>query len=287
MKKIFLLALVPLIFMSFSWRWQDKKNSHDIYYIEKGHGNKHVLLLHGYCANTYTWKEQIDVLAKNGYHVWALDLIGFGKSAKPENISYSLALYEKQIAAFISAHHIAPVNIIAHSMGGYISLNFALKYPQYVRSLVLIDSAGYPLRMPKVLAGCPEYLLRLLICETTLRLALKKMFYNEAHITDERVAAYWQPLQSSDAKNSAVKVLSLWDNDMFARNTTYYSNIIIPTLLIWGEKDKLISLKHCERFKKEIPHARVVVIPEAGHVPHEEKPALVNQAILSFLKEVS
>ncbi len=267
MKKILSLLLLPLFLQGF---------------VEKGTGDKHVLLLHGFCANTFTWRDQVDTLSAAGYHVWAIDFTGFGKSCKNAE-NYSLELYENQVKNFMQQHRIPSAHIVGHSMGGFIALTFTQKYPSCVRSLFLLAPAAYPLKLPTILAKCPAPLLSLLITETTLRLALKRIFYNNACITNERVAAYWAPFETPGGKEAAIKVLGLWD----CLKGRSYKNIQAPTFLMWGDKDRIVPLEQCALLKKEITCAEAMIIPLCGHAPQEECPTAVNKALLSFLKKVS
>ena len=267
MKKIFLLLLIPLFLQGF---------------IEKGTGDNHVLLLHGFCANTFTWRDQLETLSSAGYHVWAIDLAGFGKSCKNAE-SYSLALYEKQILTFMKQHRIPSSHIVAHSMGGFIALAFTQNHPSSVRSLLLLAPVAYPIKLPTILAKCPSPLLYLLITETTLRLALKRIFYNNDCITDQRIEAYWAPFQTPGAKEAAIKVLGLFDS-LKGRS---YKNIKKPTFLIWGDKDKIIPLEQFILLQKELACSEVMVIANCGHAPQEECPHAVNKGLVSFLKRLS
>ena len=86
------------------WEWSSPHGPLAIHYVEKGEGPNHILLIHGFRSHIFTWKEIIDPLAKAGYHVWAIDLLGFGLSDKPDANIYNLDFFTEQINAFIARH---------------------------------------------------------------------------------------------------------------------------------------------------------------------------------------
>lgn len=256
---------------------------HKIHFIEKGTGQHHVILLHGFASNTYTWHNQVDPLVKEGYHVWSLDFLGFGKSDKPSTVSYSVDLYRSQVLTFMKSQKIERAHFVGHSMGGTVALAVALSSPECISSLTLIDPAAYPVKLPRVLSRYCGFLLRPFITESMVRFALSKLYYSSERLTEEQIAAYWRPFETKGAKGAAIEALNAIDNQFLEKQSIFYNRITVPTLLIWGENDRLTPLAHLVRLQKELPRREIVVIPHCGHIPQEEQPSLVNPPLLSFL----
>ncbi len=272
---------------SATWKWDNRT----IFYMEKGQGDRHILLLHGFAANTYTWHNQVDLLEKKGYHVWAPDFLGFGGSDKPCEVAYSLRLYRDQILSFMQAHNIPKAHIVGHSMGGAVALAIAVHAPDKVRSLVLIDSAGYPLRLPLHLfigKQCKELVpanLPPFFTKAAIRLALMQIFYDSSRIQSEQVEAYWKPYTQAGAVQCSFAILQAFNNADFQAQKELYKNITAPTLIVWGEQDTWIPLRYQQRMKNDITHAQTVLISSCGHAPQEECPAKFNAPFIDFLSQ--
>jgi pimeloyl-ACP methyl ester carboxylesterase len=269
------------------WQWQSSYGTFNIHYVEKGQGTRHVILLHGLAANTYTWHYLTGPLAKAGYHVWSLDLLGYGLSDKPETAAYGLELFTAQIKAFMQDRGIEQAHFIGNSMGGGLALSMAIFHPQNARSLTLIDALGYPLQLP-----LPLKISRLLgkampplFNNFIMRQALEQIVYDPRTITDKQVAAYSTPLKMPGGKEAFAATLQSFDNEQIEWLSQHYSHIHIPTLLIWGSQDQWIPLSHYQQFLHDFPHTQAMIISNCGHIPQEECPQRVLEAILHFLSQ--
>jgi pimeloyl-ACP methyl ester carboxylesterase len=266
------------------YRWETSAGNHCIHYLEKGSGTKHLILLHGYAANTYSWHHQIDFFASKGYHVWAIDLLGFGFSDKPTQ-NYSLDLYRTQVLDFMDHMEIDQAHLMGHSMGGAICLSIAATAPNRLLSLTLIAPAAYPIDLPFPLRigkrlgnlSLPFYSKKL------IRRTLSSIFFDYSKITEEQVDAYWLPYRSVGGREAALAVLETFDQETFAALAASYQNIRTPTFIVWGDKDKWISPAYLESFKIDIPHAKQLLLPNCGHAPQEEQPEAVNDSLLNFM----
>lgn len=267
------------------WEWKTPFGSYQTHYLERGTGAHHVLLLHGFAAHSYTWKSMITDLEKSGYHVWSIDLLGFGLSDKPPRAPYGLQLFTDQIEAFMEAHKIDQACLIGNSMGGGLALAMAIGYPQRVQSLVLIDTFAFPIQLPfyfsitKMLGNLAKPFMGKIL----VKQILKQVMYDPTKITEEQVKAYTFPLHTPGGKEAFIKTLQNFDPKDLEKLSSYYQEIKIPILIIWGEKDHWIPLDHFYRLSKIFPQAKTVLIPNCGHIPQEECPEKVNQALLDFL----
>lgn len=271
------------------WTWDRERGSHSIHYLEKGEGSKHVILIHGFRANTYTWKALLEPLTEAGFHVWALDLLGFGFSDKP-NTNYNIELFLEQIEAFMAHKKIPHAHFIGSSMGGGLSLWTALNMPNNVDSLTLIDALGYPLDLPLYLSIGKHFnqLWTPFLSETMVRKGIEDLVFHKDSIKDEQVEAYSLPYRFPGGAEAALYTLRSFDNQkLHDIHPRYAKEIKCPVLLIWGDNDTLIPLPHYDQFCNDFPHAHKHLIRNCGHLPHEEKPEEVRNIILFFLNTMS
>lgn len=273
----------------FFWEWHSDYGPLAMHYIEKGQGSNHILLMHGFRAYSYTWRALIDPLAEAGYHVWAIDLIGYGLSDKPINAIYNVDFFVQQVKAFMDAKNITKAHLVGNSMGGGLALCIALSHPKYVHSLTLLSALGYPLDMPFYifLARHISQIWTPFLSSTMIRYGLQQIVYNKDQITDEQVEAYRLPYRLPGGIAASLLTLQQFDNRILAEMRKYYASFSYPTLIIWGDHDILIPIQHYERFIQDFPHASKLLITNCGHIPQEEEPQQVLTAMLDFLQKIN
>jgi pimeloyl-ACP methyl ester carboxylesterase len=263
-----------------------------INYYEAGQGPP-VILLHGFGACTYTWRFLAPVLAQD-HRVFAIDLKGFGLSDKPADGKYAVSDQADMVAAFIRRRDLSDLALVGHSMGGAVALMTYLKVrqeaPARIKKLVLIDSAGYPQKMPWFIRFAQIPIInaiggRLLPPRFVTYLVLRKCYYNKDKITEEQIDtyAYYGSLPGArEAVTATAQQIMPVDLDVLIAQ---YKTISVPVLIIWGAKDEVVPLSVGKKFKRDIPESRLVIIPKCGHIPPEEQPQATQQAIVSFLKK--
>ncbi len=260
-----------------------------IHYQEKGSGIP-IVLIHGFSSSTHTWRDVFLPLSEN-YRVISLDLKGFGFSEKPTG-DYSRRAQAEIVFKFLDQLNIKTAVLAGNSMGGEVALNVALKHPERVTGLILIDSAGVRVKSGTSLA--PWYLQTPLLgsaltavsltSDSIVREGLKKSFYDDSRVTDQLVEAYYQPLRTRDGQAAVIR----------ARNQfTLYPienelrNIKAPTLLLWGKEDEVIPVEAGRKMKSLIKSSELVEFEHCGHVPQEELPLKVVSEIEEFVKAVT
>lgn len=271
----------------FFWEWHSAYGPLAMHYIEKGKGSDHILLLHGFRAHSYTWKALMEPLAEKGYHVWAIDLIGYGLSDKPDHAVYSVDFFVQQIQAFMEAKEITKAHLVGNSMGGGLALFLALAHPTRVNSLILLSALGYPLDIPLYLS-LAKHISQIwapFLGPTMIRHCLKQVVYNDKHVTDEQVEAYSLPYRFPGGVAASLLTLQKFDNRRLVEMRQHYPSLIYPTLIIWGDHDTLIPISHYEKFLQDFPHAERLLITNCGHIPQEEAPQQVLVTLLEFLEK--
>lgn len=249
-----------------------------IHYIEAGTGPT-VILLHGLGGSTQAWQFNIAALAEK-YHVVVPDQIGFGKSDKPL-VGYRIRTYVDFLDQFCKQLKIERATLVGNSMGGWIATLFTAAFPDRVDKLVLVDAAGYA--PPKDLDTRTLFALNPTTREG-MKLLTAKVFYNKAFLTDAAIdLAIAARLAAGDGYTINSITESIIRGEDFLDEAV--KTIKRPTLLVWGRQDGLVPLAIGERFNKDIPGSKMVVIDQCGHVPSVEKPGEFNAALLKFLAD--
>jgi pimeloyl-ACP methyl ester carboxylesterase len=274
------------------WQWQ----GHSLYYVRAGErqGKKPpLLLIHGFGASTDHWGKNIAELQQE-FEIYAIDLVGFGRSAKP-NIYYTANLWREQIQAFIQEVIKTPVVLAGNSLGGYISLCVAAAYPELTAGLVLLNSAGQFTETSSNLATNPlqqginnlvrwvvlqpwaNYLLFQYVRQpSTIRKTLEKVYLDQTAVTDQLVEDIYRP--SCDL-GAAQVFASVFKNPHGEKVDVLLSQINCPLLNIWGEADPWMNSKiRGNKFRQYYPNLEEHYL-KAGHCPHDEVPSQVNGLI--------
>lgn len=259
---------------------------HNIHYLTKGSG-KPVILIHGLGGHSFSWRKNIAPLAKF-FQVYAPDLKGFGFSDRPLKSDYSLEGMATFLIRFMDALEIPEAALIGNSMGGLLSLAVALWYPSRVTHLVLVGSAGYPFKSKfiwKLLKtpGLGEFLIQF-AGRSSIRQSLINCYYDPSSITQEDIEGYFRPhVQNSNFKPPLL-ILRKFKFDRPSPLESLYSQIKIPTLIIWGKEDRIIPVDHAYQFHREIKTSQLVILEKVGHVPQEESPDEFNRIIIDFVR---
>jgi pimeloyl-ACP methyl ester carboxylesterase len=267
-------------------RFADVEGVGRVHYQERGSGRA-LVLIHGNNSSAYSWSDVFDQLAKE-FRVVALDLKGFGFTSKPAG-DYRVETQAALVVRLLDELKIERAVLCGSSMGGAVALAAAINYPQRVDALILVGSSAFEetrggslapayLRWPYI-GGAVTALA--LTSDSLVRQGLRKSFYDESKVTDERVAAYYRPLRTRGGQLAARLVRE-------QRNYTLIENsldkIRQPTLLIWGAHDRLNLLEDGRRLHSKIAGSQLVVFDNCGHLPQEEMPAAFVREVLSFMK---
>ncbi len=246
-----------------------------------------IILIHGYTSTLYTWRFNIHELGKE-YSVWSVDLPGFGYSDKPKGFDYTLSGYADFMAAFMDAEGIKKAVLVGNSMGGGVAMETYLKHPDRVERLVLVDSMGYPENEGFILFTLMKYpVIGEALMSFNYRWVIKDslmsgIYYDNTFVTDDVIDSYYNVYKTENGRKAPLWVGRRID-DAKDLNTDRIKTITIPTLVIWGKEDTLIPVAHADYFARDINDAKVAIIPDAGHLPQEEKAEVVNKLISDFV----
>jgi pimeloyl-ACP methyl ester carboxylesterase len=260
-----------------------------IHYLEAGKGAP-ILLLHGFAGSSEEWRPTVAYLAQCGYRAIAVDGIGFGKSDKPANAPYSFQLFADVFIGLLDALHIEHVTLVGHSFGGKCALATTILHPQRINRLVVVDSEGFiPLPFWMRKSGVVPFISKAFLWMSRnprlFRMQMYGTFHDPSRIPAEFEQQFRDVLYDPASSQALVQLSRCYDNHDLERTgmRVRLNEIACPTLVIWGENDRVFAL-HCgEAASKEIPRATLVTIPACGHYPHIECPRPFRGALVGFL----
>jgi pimeloyl-ACP methyl ester carboxylesterase len=255
-------------------------------------GDEHapaMILIHGFASSTLVWSKVFLKLADAGYRVIALDMLGYGYSAKPRKGEYTIAGQAKLLMRLLDRLGIPRAIFVGSSYGGAVAATCALDYPDRVEKLILVGAVNNnrPLAFTLMrLFGSPVFgdvVSPLLIgSRRLLRRRMKRVYDRHSWALDERrVDARHLPLRAAGTHRAIIRTVRSWDAERISRDAHLIKQ---PALLLWGENDLDIPLADGERLHAQIPGSRLIVFLNCGHIPHEEYPEAFTKIVTDFCK---
>jgi pimeloyl-ACP methyl ester carboxylesterase len=269
-------------------------NDLSVHYKTTGQGEPVFVLLHGFGASLYSWNAVMGPLGDLGT-VIAYDRPAFGLTERPlqwEGESpYSPQAQVNLLLGLLDHFGIERAILVGNSAGGTVAMNFTLQHPERVKALILVDPAvyggGVALRGTRWLLRTPQmrHLGPLIARQIQTRgpELIRLAWYDPTRISEETLALYKKPLQAENWDRA------LWELTIASQESDLAERLdefTLPVLVITGEMDKIVPTEQSVRLAGELPDAQLVVIPQAGHLPHEEQPAAFLEAVKSFAQSL-
>lgn len=264
-----------------------------VHYRDEGPRNdpSPLVLIHGTSASLHTWEGWVKAL-RGRHRVITFDLPAFGLTGpfagayagKP----YTGDEYARFVLDLLDALHVTRCAIGGNSLGGEVAWRVAAAAPQRVDRLVLVDAAGYPFtpesmpvgfelaRLPGV-SRLGEWLLPRALVVASVR----NVYGDPGRVTDALVDRYFEMTVREGNRRALVERMRQLDQGADAARI---ATLKLPTLILWGGRDRLIPPPLAERFHRDIPGSRLVTFDTLGHVPHEEDPAATVAPVQAFLE---
>lgn len=246
--------------------------SYRIHYLAGGEG-KPLVLVHGLGGRAQDWALLMPSLMRHGYRIYALDLLGFGQSQRPD-VDYSIALEAGVLNQFVDSLRLARFDLAGWSMGGWVSLKFTLEHPKRVRRLMVLDSAGVDFKPafdpalfhPSTVAQAQEFFRWLTPQASRIPRFIARDFVRQAHanawVVDRAFQSMDSRADSLDGKLGAIQS---------------------PVLIVWGKQDILIPLACAEEMHREMPQSSLEVFDGCGHLAPVECHDGIGPELLRFL----
>jgi pimeloyl-ACP methyl ester carboxylesterase len=246
-----------------------------------------IVLLHGTSASLHTWDGWTQQLARER-RVVRVDLPGFGLTGPRPDADYRVARYVEFVVALLDSLGIEQCVLAGNSFGGWIAWETALAHPTLVRALVLVDAAGYPLESESVpigfrIASTPLLggLTRSVLPRGVIESSLRNTYGDPSRVTPALVDRYYE-LTLREGNRAALA--QRFAAGRSAAEPGRIRELQLPTLILWGGKDRLIPPRYAEQFHHDIAGSQLLVFPELGHVPQEEDPTATVAAVRAFLQ---
>ncbi len=251
-------------------------------YVRKGDGGTPLLLVHGFDSSVLEYRRLLPLLAEHN-QTWAVDLLGFGFTDRPAGVKFRTADIKTHLYYFWKTLINQPVILVGASMGGAVAIDFTLTYPEVVQKLVLIDSAGLIGGSPLTKFMFPplDYLAAQFLRSPKVRQSISRASYKNKTLAsvDAQLCAALH-LECPNWRTAAIAFTKSGGYTAFRFKKL--GEIQQPTLILWGDSDKILGTKDAERFKRAIPNSKLIWIQDCGHVPHLEQPQIVAQNIILF-----
>lgn len=250
-------------------------------YVRQGSGGTPIILLHGFDSSVFEFRRLLPLLAAEN-ETWLVDLLGFGFTERLAEISFSPTAIKTHLYYFWETLINQPVILVGASMGGAAAIDFTLAYPQAVKKLVLLDSAGYkaPPNIGKFLFPPLGYLATSFLSNPKVRQKISvSAYHNETFASIDAQLCAALHLKSQNWQQALIAFTKSGGYSSFGEKL---SEIQQETLILWGDSDRILGTKDAYKFEKAIANSQLIWIKNCGHVPHLEQPEVTAKHILEF-----
>jgi pimeloyl-ACP methyl ester carboxylesterase len=264
-------------------------------YWQAGSQGSPVILLHGIGGSVLDWQANIAALAAS-HRVFAVDLLGYGLTEKPSEETFTVPRLAQFALDFLSTQAIPRAHFAGNSLGGRIALECAIMAPERVASMVLVAPGGLArggLLILFRIASVPvlgEMVTR--PSRAGVKMAWRLSFWQPSFVTEEFVDARFDLARLPGARAAFLKTLRsfvrLGGFPISQLNALHAAlpTVNVPTLVIWGKQDKILSVAHAEVLRRLLPNVQIQLFDQCGHAPQIECAARFNQAALDFWEQL-
>ncbi|KAM3091543.1 alpha/beta fold hydrolase [Phormidesmis sp. 146-35] len=249
-------------------------------YVHQGSGGVPILLLHGFDSSVLEFRRLLPLLAQ-ARSVWAIDLLGFGFTDRPVGVAFTPDAIKTHLYHVWQTLIGQPVILVGASMGGAAAIDFALTYPEAVSQLVLIDSAGFAAgpAIGRFLIPPLGYLATEFLRQPKVRQQVSlNAYYDRSFVTLDAECCAALHLKQPRWSQALIAFTQSGGYNFLSDRI---ANLKQPTLILWGDQDKILGTADAQRFERAIVHSQLIWIQNCGHVPHLEQPQLTAQHILT------
>lgn len=264
-------------------------------YVDLGKGDRAIVFVHGLGGCWQNWLENLPAVAAAGHRAIALDLPGFGRSDMPAE-PVSITRFAEVVDELCEQLGLGPVALVGNSMGGFIAAEAAIRHPERVERLVLVDAAGissalgrnwFSERIGRVLVtgaiggaapSDPAKAVKMMRRPGLVQLGLGAVARHPTLLSREMIAEQLGGV-GAPAFGPALEAILGYDF------TDRLGEIACPTLVVQGDQDVLVPIGDAHEFAQRIPRTTTLILHDTGHVPMFERPATFNQALLEFLDQ--
>ena len=255
-----------------------------VHYKIEGQGPT-IILLHGTASSLHTWDVWTRVL-KDSFKVIRLDLPAYGLTGPNPERKYGFEFYRNFLQEFMNKLGVESCILGGNSFGGNLAWQMAVHFPERIDKLILVDASGYPTEeLPAIFKLARNPILSKVIKNLTPRSLIEKnvleVYHNDSKVTQALIDRYFELTLREGNRDAFIDRA----NTEFIDESNRISEIQCPTLILWGQHDSWTPLQWAYQFEEAIKNSRLIVYPDAGHVPMEEIPLKTVYDLQSFLAE--
>ena len=258
----------------------------NVHYRVTGDTGETIVLLHGTAASLHTWEDWTTELSKY-YKVVSFDMPGFGITGPEPNNDYTRERYLRFVDDVLVKLNIDSCYMAGNSFGGYLTWSYAFAHPEKVRKIAILNSSGYPrgdqptpisFKLQKMSWMKP--ILTNITPMSLVRRGVEVVYYDDSKIREDRVQRYADLLLREGNRAGLMGKTMQIKYDY----TDEIKQIQCPTLIMWGDSDKLVNVEAAPKFHADIPNSELLIYENMGHVPMEEIPEKSAKDFMAFLK---
>ena len=245
-----------------------------------------IVFLHGIPSSSFLWRKVIDHLQQE-FTCFAVDMLGYGDSDKPKDKDLSITAQAEYIAQWSEAVGLDEFHLVGHDIGGGVAQLLALRHPEKVRRLVLIDTIAYdswPVPdIDRLKDAQWDDLLRSRDLRSGFRRALEAGLFNKSLVTDELLEGYVGPFLGQEGRAAYLRCARTLKTNHLSDYSQEIEALSNPTLVLWGQHDQYQELRFGERLSNALANHQLEVCPNGSHFLPEDQPSWVAERIRSFL----
>lgn len=261
-------------------------------YLKAGSGRA-LILIHGLMGYSFSWRFTLSALAPHAT-VYAIDDLGAGQSIAPEGMDCSMRAAAERVLQFVGAMGIEEFDLLGTSHGGAVAMIAAAicaeKHDTRLKRLVLVAPVNPWSRHGRRLApflgrSSGSFLFRSTVehCRFLDYLWLRRLFGDGAKIPPDSLEGYRRPVRDNQAFRHGQQIVRTWTRDLAELEKVLPAIRDYPTLLMWGTRDRAVSVRSAEPLRQNFHESRLVTFKGVGHLPYEEAPEEFNRALIEFL----
>lgn len=246
-----------------------------------------VLLVHGITTYSFIWRRVMPLLVAAGYDVIAVDLLGCGDSDKPLDLSYSLTAHAGYLEAFLAALGVGKVHFVGHDLGGGIAQIFAVRHPERLHSLALVNAVAHDFWPVQPIVAMRTPIIRQIMMAAVdagaLKLIVKRGLFHKERLAPELMELFMKPLRTSEGRKAFLHFAQCLDNRDLVDIAPELRRLALPVLIVRGDADVYLNSGIAERLHAEIPGSRLERIATGGHFIQEDEPDQLARLIADFV----
>lgn len=260
-----------------------------IYYTKEGEKGEPILLVHGLPTSSYLWRHVQKKLAEN-YQVYAIDMLGYGKSDKPEEASYTWNAQAERLKGFLDAVGLNKVTLVGHDHGGAVTLIFGCKYTERLNRYIFANGCSYDYCLPEevraigTLANFPDEMLSAFsqFVLAFLGFGMRAFACRREALSIPVMRGYYEPWKTLEGFKALTKHCSQPSNEEIL--ALDLKKIKVPILVVWALKDPFLPIESAYRLKKDLGGpVRMATIENASHFFQEDEPGKFAEIVHDFM----